>query len=488
MLNIDVIVKDFFSQYPNHTIIIAYSGGVDSQVLLHVLATLKQQHQLSNSLHVCHVNHGLSANASAWQNFAEQQCQTLELPLTVCNVDVQAKAQHSLEALARDARYQALQQVCTVQNNDCLVVTGHHGDDQAETFLLALKRGAGLKGLSAMATIKDFANTGVANSSNTVTSNTALNTAQKYTQQLARPFLNISRADILNYAKKYQLDWVEDESNTDESFDRNFIRHQVMPLLAQRWPSVLSTFARSAQHCQSGQELLDELAEQDLQQCRTSLFTGEQGLEAAYLQSLSIARFNNLVRFFLAQAKGLMPSVEQLAQLHQQLFAQADKTPMVKVGQYWLRRFQSAWYLTDDFADISAWQIELDLDELKTNKVRVNLPDNVASLSFSLQDVTPEDLTRQSTRHSIKAPQLTDKITLCFNHNNPRCLPDFRQNSRSLKKVLQELEIPPWQRKRIAFLYYNEELVAALGYFVCKTFLPKNDEKPLIISSSNDTN
>jgi len=291
-----------------------------------------------------------------------------------------------------------------------------------------------------------------------------------------------------NYAKKHQLDWVEDESNTDESFDRNFIRHQVMPLLAQRWPSVLSTFARSAQHCQSGQELLDELAEQDLQQCYTSLFTGEQGLETAYLQSLSIARFNNLVRFFLAQAKGLMPSVEQLAQLHQQLFAQADKTPMVKVGQYWLRRFQSVWYLTDDFANISAWQIALDLDELKTKRVRVNLPDNLASLSFSLQDVTPECLTRQSTRQLIKAPQLTDKITIRFNHSNPRCLPDFRQNSRPLKKVLQELEIPPWQRKRIAFLYYNEELVAALGYFVCKTFLPKNDEKYLIISSSNDTN
>ena len=147
MNKIESALVSAINKYPHTPLVIAYSGGVDSQVLLHALAKLTHENKVLNSLVVCHVNHGLSDNAQQWQRFAEQQCQRLKLPLKTHQVHVQAQVQQSLEALARTARYQSLQ---SIYKETSIILTGHHSDDQAETFLLALKRGSGLKGLSAM--------------------------------------------------------------------------------------------------------------------------------------------------------------------------------------------------------------------------------------------------------------------------------------------------------------------------------------------------
>ena len=326
MTVIESALVSAINKYPKTPLVIAYSGGVDSQVLLHALAKLKHATKFSNPITVCHVNHGLSENASTWQNFAEQACQKLNLTLTVCQVKLQLIPQKSVEALARDARYQALQ---SLHGEQSLIITGHHRDDQAETFLLALKRGAGLKGLSAMAAEtmlgKDI---------------------------LLRPLLNISRAEIVHAAKQQKLDWVEDESNTDTRFDRNFIRQKIMPLLNERWPSITHTINRSSSHCLEGQLLLNELAEQDLAISQLSA----QSLSVSELSKLSTARFNNLIRYFLAQHHCLMPSTEQLVQVYQQLLANDDKNPAVKVANNYLRRYKDALYLTTDFIDVSDWQ------------------------------------------------------------------------------------------------------------------------------------
>jgi len=436
-------------------LVIAYSGGVDSQVLLHALASIRQKksvyHTISNVITVCHVNHGLSVNASAWQMFAKQECQKRSLALTVFQVNVQAQAQQSLEALARDARYKALQ---SMYDEPSLIVTGHHRDDQAETFLLALKRGSGLKGLSAMAI-----------------------EAKQAKDLLIRPLLNISRTQIMDYAKEHNLAWVEDESNKDTRFDRNFIRNDIMPLLTKRWPSITNTINRSSEHCKEGQLLLNELAIEDLSVCQHEM----KNLLVEPLSKLSQARFNNLIRYFLEQNHCLMPSSEQLAQLRQQLSAADDKNPAVKVGEYYLRRYKDALYLTDDFGDVSQWQVDVDL--LEHNTI-VELPDNLGQLKLVVDEQFYNEAKHLSTnvKHSILAPDKEQKVTLRFNHNNPKCLPDYRNHSRSLKKVLQELNIPPWQRKRIPFLYYDNMFVAALGFFVCQDFLPQATEPSLKIA------
>lgn len=428
-------------KHPQIPLVIAYSGGVDSQVLLHALAKLKYAKKIPNLITVCHVNHGLSENASSWQVFAKQQCQKLNLTFMACEVNVQAKAQHSLEALARDARYQALQSIFTQQS---LIITGHHRDDQAETFLLALKRGAGLKGLSGM----------------------AVETKQGK-DIFMRPLLNISRAEIVHYAKQHKLDWIEDESNSDTRFDRNFIRREIMPLLSERWPSITQTINRSSSHCLEGQLLLNELAEQDLASSRLS----ELSLSVNELSKLSTARFNNLIRYFLAQHNYLMPSTEQLVQVYQQLSASEDKNPAVKVANNYLRRYKGVLYLTADFTDVSDWKTAIDCLDSPKSVIEdvIELPDDLGKLTFS----NNQTLENSNTCQRITLPTNEQKVTLRFYHSNPTCLPDYRNHSRSLKKVLQELNIPPWQRKRIPFIYYDDVLVAAMGYFVCQDYLVK---------------
>ncbi len=430
-------LKPIFELYGNIELIIAYSGGLDSQVLLHALSQLKQSELISNKITVCHVNHGLSENAKNWQEFAKIECDKLSVDLVIKCVNVQAKVQQSLEALARNARYYALK---TLRDNKSIVLTGHHSDDQSETFLLALKRGAGLKGLSAMS------------------GKTKLGQ-----HLLVRPLLSVSRQEIENYAKIHELSWVDDESNLDTCFDRNFIRLQIMPLLRERWPSINNTINRSASHCLGGQELLDELAKEDLTSCKAS----GKSLYTQALKALSSARFNNVIRFFLAQQDYLMPSTEQLKQVRQQLQASEDKTPQIKVGQCVFRRYKEQLFITPDYKDISDWQSQVNLSE--GNSV-VYLPDNLGKLTFTNQ------LAQEHVQPLICLPKLGQKVSVRFSHNNPNCLPDFRQHSRSLKKVLQELNIEPWQRKRIAFLYYDNELVAALGHFICKPFMVNNTE------------
>jgi len=450
--NLELHLANIINHQPSLPIVVAYSGGIDSQVLLHLLAQLSDKKIINNPITVCHVNHGLSDNAQAWQQFAEQQCQQFNLRLVINTVNVQAKKQHSLEALARDARYLALQEV---NLHKSLIITGHHSDDQSETFLLALKRGAGLKGLSAM----------------------KLQSALGQ-HVLLRPLLKIAREEIERYAQHNLLHWIEDESNRDVRFDRNFIRQQIMPLLSQRWPSINHTINRSAAHCLEGQVLLDELAEQDL----TKIKLTDNSLQVSQLTHLSVARFNNLIRFFLAQHHVVMPSKEQLIQLHKQLFASQDKCPQVKVGDHFLRRFKDVLQLTAVFVDVSQWQQEINL---LVDDCKITLPDNLGSLhlsnvAFGFIQATAakaQGVIEQVAKvQSVKLAEAGQVVSVRFAHNNPKCLPDYRQHSRLLKKVLQELDIAPWQRKRIPFLYYDEVLVAAIGHFVCQPHLPKSDE------------
>jgi tRNA(Ile)-lysidine synthase len=431
------------NNYPQTPLIIAYSGGVDSQVLLHALAELKHAKKISNRITVCHINHGLSANANTWQAFAEKECIKLKLTFVACEVNVKQKAQHSLEALARDARYQALYSLYDEQS---LIITGHHRDDQTETFLLALKRGSGLKGLSAMAS--------------------KINQGKDI---ILRPLLNVSRAEIVHLANQQQLKWVEDESNSDTRFDRNFIRQTIMPLLSERWPSITQTINRSSRHCLEGQLLLNELAEQDLAESQLN----DQSLSVSELSKLSVARFNNLVRFFLTQHHYLMPSTEQLAQVYQQLFASTDKNPAIKVGDNYLRRYKDALYLTADFKNVSDWQTNVYFDK-KQDKASGNvieLPDALGKLTF----VNTQTAESANSCQQITLPAQGQKVTVHYCHNNPRCLPDYRHHSRSLKKVLQELNIPPWERNRIPFIYFDDVLVAVVGYFVCQEFIPNKN-------------
>ena len=456
MNKIESALVQFFKHTPEKTIIIAYSGGVDSQVLLVALAKLKQQELLPNPLVVCHVNHGLSPHADEWQVFAQQQCDSFSLPLFTHKLHLKKQAQQSLEAMARDARYKVLIQTSA---EPAIIVTGHHLNDQAETFILALKRGAGVKGLSAMPPSAKLAQ-----------------------HTVARPLLAISRSEIVDYANQQQLSWIEDESNNDEHFERNFLRHQILPKLNARWPSINKTIARSAEHCFEAQQLLDELAQQDLTLCQLSAYQ----LSVPCLTKLSDARLKNLLRYFLSSHNVLMPSRQQLAQICQQLNAEADKSPVIQLSSHCVRRFKDELYLTTIYQDISDWQHSLNLDDLVAkDKLELQLPDNLGVLCISAK--LENSNADEHWQAAIKRPNINQVVTVRFAHENPKCLPQYRQHSRALKKVLQELTIPPWQRKRLPFIFYDNELIAVVGHFVCKPFLVDNNDQALFISCNSES-
>ncbi|MGB1262768.1 MAG: tRNA lysidine(34) synthetase TilS [Cognaticolwellia sp.] len=460
---IESTLLNFFDSIAKQPIVIAYSGGVDSQVLLVVLAKLKQQGQLNNPIKVCHVNHGLSPNAKQWQAFAKQQAQHYALPFVSFELNLKKQAQHSLEALARDGRYQALTKA---SNEPAYIVTGHHLNDQAETFLLALKRGSGVKGLSAMSM--------------------SLNLGR---HSLVRPLLAISRADIVAYANQQQLTWIEDESNQDLAFDRNFLRQTVVPVLEKRWPSINKAITRSAEHCFEAQQLLEELAQQDLVDCQRSA----NKLSVSSLNKLSEARVKNLIRYFLSRHNVLMPTSQQLQQIFQQLNAEPDKSPAIQLANGCLRRFKDELYLTAIYQDITLWQHSVDIDSIVDEKpLHVTLPDELGVLSFSTcseqakTQIQAQTQIKNNWQAGIEKPSSDQVVTIRFAHQNPKCLPEYRQHSRALKKVLQELAIPPWQRKRLPFLFYNDELVAVIGHFVCQDYLADNQELGLMISWQGD--
>ncbi|MHC8393152.1 tRNA lysidine(34) synthetase TilS [Pseudomonas sp. LB3P93] len=252
---------------------IAFSGGLDSTVLLYLLAHLAKNQSLPE-LQAIHIHHGLQAAADAWPQQCQSVCDALGVPLQVVHVQVQPGA--SLERAARDARYGAF--IEATQANE-LLLTAQHRDDQAETLLFRLLRGAGVRGLSGMPRERVLGR-----------------------GHLLRPLLDVTRTELEAYAAEHQLSWIEDPSNQDRQFSRNYLRHQVFPVLTERWPQATATMARSAAHLNEAQGLLDDLAQIDLASARTVSdfdWLGLPSLELAPLAKLSAARQRNALSHWL---------------------------------------------------------------------------------------------------------------------------------------------------------------------------------------------
>ncbi|MCC7135800.1 MAG: tRNA lysidine(34) synthetase TilS, partial [Nitrosomonas sp.] len=223
---------------PGDRLTVALSGGVDSIVLLDMLARLSSV--IGFHLSAIHVNHGISRNADQWSHFCQGLCEAFAIPLSIFRVQIHKKNQQSLEAAARDARYQIFTRVDTDY-----IVLAQHQDDQAETLLLQMLRGAGVKGLSAMPPVRLLTGTST---------------------KLLRPLLNVPRTALLYYAQAGNLSWVDDESNTNTDFDRNYLRHQVFPVIEARYPAYRKTLTRVCHHLGEAAQLLDELAQADGEQ------------------------------------------------------------------------------------------------------------------------------------------------------------------------------------------------------------------------------
>lgn len=409
---------------------------MDSVVLLHLLHSLAPRFEWR--LSALHVHHGISPNADAWADFCSGLCVRYGIPLLIERVDIKPlRDEHGIEAAARKLRHAAF------ARQDCDVVAlAHHADDQAETLLLQLLRGAGIKGVAAMPAFKP---------------------ATAYARATVRPLLDVSRKTLLEFARDHSLQWVEDESNADERYPRNFLRHRLLPLLEQRFPACRDTLARSARHFAEAGDLLDELAQQD-----APGVAGAETLDVALLHGLSQARARNLLRYFLHLRNMPMPHSAQLDEmLHQLLGAREDAKVCVDSGDWQVRRYQGKAHAVRALGEfdpslVLSWSGETELDWPATG-TRLTFT-RTRGLGISLERL-------------LAAP-----VALRLRNGGEALRPHPGAAKRSLKNLLQEQQVPPWQRERLPLLYSGDMLVTVVGISIAADFLASDDEAGLVVA------
>ena len=425
---------DVFTQkkLANPRLVLAYSGGLDSTVLLHLLAECRKT--LSFQLSAQHVHHGLSLNADNWADFCRNFCKQLNIPLTISTVKVNKNNGLGLEAAAREARYKVL-----LATNADFICLAHHQDDQAETLLLQLARGAGVKGLAGMAEMSG---------------------------KLLRPLLDVPRSRLEAYAKQHQLIWIEDESNADTRFDRNFIRHKVLPILEESYPSIRQTISRSAQNMADANELLDELALIDALQAG---FHPDKStaIGLSVLKNLSEPRVNNCLRWWLAKNSLQMPSQQQLQQITQQLMhAKQDAAIELKVSETrTLRRYQNRAYLVQELPPNAT------INWLWQGEDVINLP-NKTQLIFSKK--MGEGISLRKIENAA--------LRIKFREGNERFKPQLGRPYRSLKVMLQNVDMPPWQRAQLPLIFMDDTLVVIPNIGVDANLQASCDEMGLVVN------
>jgi tRNA(Ile)-lysidine synthase len=406
------------------SILVGLSGGIDSVVLLHLLHELAPR--FSCEINALHVHHGISPNADSWADFCVALCARLNIPLHIERVDIVPLRAQGLEAAARTLRHAAF------ANQHCdFVALAHHADDQVETLFLQLLRGAGVKGASAMPVLSGYTGR----------------------HKVVRPLLHSSRQEILGYAAAHDLQWIEDESNADDSYPRNFLRHQLLPLLSEKFPAYRDTLTRSTQHFAEAGELLDDLARIDAGQAMPA-----ETLSVAALQGLSLPRAKNLLRYYLHRLGATMPQVVQLDDmLHQLCGAREDAAVCIRFGggEWQVRRYQGRVYALRapgefDRNLVLPWQGEAAIDWPATGSC-------VKFLQAVGQGISLEKLQRA-------------KVTLRQRRGGESLRPSSNAATRTLKNLLQEHRVPPWQRDRLPLLYCGEELVCVPGVAIAAEY------------------
>ena len=376
----DLANKDPFLIDKN--IVIALSGGIDSVVLLHFL----NSHYPGN-IRAVHINHNLSKHSKDWSLFCKELCHKQGIEFK--SIDINIKTSSNVEENARKKRYNSLKS--ELSKNEVLC-TAHHQEDQSETFLLQLFRGSGVAGLASMPKMKSFADT-----------------------FLYRPFLNISKQLIVDYATKYNLNWVEDDSNINLNFKRNLLRLEFIPKLESGFEGVIKNISRSAYHQSEALKLINDLAKIDIEKFNLVI---NHKIQVLSLIQLPERRVANVLRYYIAQRGFLMPSNKVLTELISVLRAKDDAKVILKWHLYEARRYDNELYFFDGEPDRS---------------------NEDCPLFNKLKDQT--------------------NFTIRFRQDGQRVRLKGKKHSSSLKKILQSANIPPWERDKLRMYYINDTLV-----------------------------
>lgn len=392
--------------------VIALSGGLDSTVLAHLLATTRERH--GKALLAVHVDHRLQPVSGRWSDYCRELAARIGIEFVAERVSVEADGS-GLEAAARAVRYEALAR--HVAPGDWLL-SAHHRNDQAETLLLNLMRGSGPAGLAGIGTLTPFGH-----------------------GWLARPLIDVPRADLEAYAASQDLAWLDDPSNDDLRFDRNYLRHDLLPVLERRWAGAVERIARSADLAGEAAGLLDDLAALDLER----LGDRATRIEVDGLLELSEARQRNLLRFAIRRAGLPVPGAARLATvLDSVLCARADAQPLVDWPGGELRRYRGRLYLMPPIGE-SAWPAA------GRALAEGPLPLGEGMGALRLAPGAPQGL----------AAALVERgLTVRMREGGEELKPSGQRHTKKLKKLLQEAGVVPWMRDRLPLVFAGPRLVA----------------------------
>jgi len=388
-------------------LVLAFSGGIDSCVLLHLLSQRKSEFEIL----IWHVNHGLIENADEMEMFCEQKVTEYGLELNLSHLHLDGDGSN-IEARARIARYQIFTDALGAR--DCLL-TAHHADDQAETFFLNLLRGSGSAGLRGIAAFKWLSKT-----------------------PMLRPLLSISRADLEHFAEQHQLNWFEDPSNQSERFNRNYLRSQVMPVIKNRWPGYLQSIASVCAIQSETQDLLDDIARQDYQLCQQKTGFHAVSLNRNSIDTLSNSRQKNLIRYWLRDQQWESLSQRKLEELVRQLGISQNNSPVIWSKNYCIRAYQDKLFIVPHSVLVKindSFVIENDRNQ------------NIGQISLNLN--------KQMIIDRFKIKDCNQSIEIKFRTN----LDDGKSMRHRLKHLFQKNRVPPWLRDQTPLVYIDDELI-----------------------------
>ena len=421
-------------------IAVAFSGGLDSSVLLHSLVSIPE---FKERVFAIHVNHGLSPNSKSWIKHCEKFCRVLGvnfIPLTI-----ELENSKTNENILRQARYEAF--FSCLEKGDVLC-TAHHQDDHIETILFRILRGTGIKGLAGI---------------------------EKYSQiegiDLIRPLISYSKKDLLDYGNKFNVNWIEDESNEDLSISRNFIRKKVIPNLKNdNWPEYKNSISYLSSKAKEANEILDEIAFLDLKRCASESL---DRLSILKIKELSHARAMNVLFTWLGINTHLGVSNKITDQVYKSIvLASENSNPVVTFG----KRGESGSFQIRRFNNFLRHLPLTETETLSNKKVwkwNTNNPLELPTGTLYMQLSLGKGISTQLTEPGIS---IKGRI------GGERCKPEGRSKSQKLKKLFQEYRVPPWVRDRIPLVYVGDQLAAVSDLWVCEEFVAKKDERGIVLS------
>ena len=431
--NIEAIISKEINSLVSKKFLLALSGGIDSVVLLDVLVNLLKE---SDQLRIIHINHNLNQYSDDWAQFSTQVSEKYDLPIICKSVKPKRQGQ-GLEADARELRYQSFREV--IQDDEYLL-TGHHQDDQMETLLYRIFRGTGIDGLSGIKRETKFGK-GV----------------------LYRPMLNISREKIEEYAQLKKLKWIYDSSNDDSSYDRNFLRKDIVPSIKERWPSVEKKVSRLSVIAEQNQLLLKELAAEDVGELKNY-----NHLDIQTLSGKSDPRIVNIFRFMINKNKMGIPSMQVLNKGIKILMHSKSKSPSMTWDNNIIRRYKhKLYFLNSSLNSPNNLSTEISWDIQKT----INLGKNLGSIHAQFL-----------TGDGISLNRCPSSLAIKYRKGGEEIKPSGHKITKSLKNLFQENNVLPWVRDKIPLIYVDQELISVGDLWFNQDYKASSNEDGFLIT------